>query len=76
MKQLIKKLLNEGLKSRMIDEYFIKEGPDFNCDCCKYFDIEFNYFYIRTEIYQLIINEVASQRWQIFRKTIRPDRLI
>tara|TARA_Y100000385_G_scaffold7527_1_gene8035 strand:+ start:1429 stop:2019 length:591 start_codon:yes stop_codon:yes gene_type:complete len=40
MKQLIKKLLNEGLKSRMIDEYFIKEGPDFNCDCCKYFDME------------------------------------
>lgn len=40
MKELIKKLLNEGLKSRMIDEYFIKEGPDFNCDCCKYFDFE------------------------------------
>ncbi len=40
MKELIKKLLNEGLKSRIIDEYFIKEGPDFNCDCCKYFDFE------------------------------------
>lgn len=41
MKELLKKLLRENSTPiSIVDEYFIKEGPDFNCDCCKYFDIE------------------------------------
>lgn len=41
MKELLKKLLFENSKPvSILDEYFIQEGPDFNCDCCKYFDFE------------------------------------
>jgi|TARA_R110002110_G_scaffold99325_7_gene253953 hypothetical protein len=41
MKKLLKKLLRENSTPvSIVDEYFIQEGPEFNCDCCKYFDIE------------------------------------
>ena len=50
--------------------------PVSSLNFCKHFDIKFSYFYIKTELYQLIIDEVASQRSQNLRKTIRPDRLI